>query len=279
VGISTRTRTTISTEPNVMPAIIRFDLQGYVDWFEEFVSGFTVPAPEIQENFELKREHSLKVMEEASLIVRESGLDEQGGRVALIAALFHDLGRFPQYLRYKTFRDADSEDHARLGLRSIRNSDVLVRLGVQERKEVHQAILLHNRRTLPHVVAGRARTICQVVRDADKLDILRVLLTHLEPNGKRNSVVTLGLAHDAVEYSPGMVESLRSGQMARYEDMVWENDFTILLLSWIYDFNFQITCRMFLSRGYLDRLMALLPQKNVFTDLHQGLSRELHSRG
>jgi hypothetical protein len=106
-----------------------------------------------------------------------------------------------------------------------------------------------------------------------------VLLTHLEPNGKRNNVVTLGLAQDPLAYTPDLLESIRTGQMARYESMVWENDFTILLLSWIYDFNFPITCRMFLARGYLDRLVALLPPGAVFENLHQGLSRHLHSRG
>jgi hypothetical protein len=260
-------------------SVIHHDLKWYLVWFEEFVRGHAAPAPEDQKNIDLKREHSLKVLEEASVIVEESGLDPQGRRIALIAALFHDVGRFPQYMRYRTFRDSDSEDHARLGLRSLRIADVLSTIGGSERRAVLLAILMHNRRALPGLVKGRARTICQVVRDADKLDILRVLLSHLEPNGERNSVVTLGLANDPREYSRSMLESIRSGTMARYEDMIWENDFAILLLSWIYDFNFPITCRMFLARGYLDRLMALLPQGRVFEELHQGLSNRLHSRG
>jgi hypothetical protein len=262
-----------------VPRTTPLDLQPYVGWFAEFVGGLTIPAPEDQENIDLKRDHCLKVMEEASAIVQESGLDEHGSRLALIASLFHDLGRFHQYLIYGTFKDADSEDHARLGLRCLRGADILSALPGEDRKAVLQAVLLHNRRALPDRVTGRSRTICQVVRDADKLDILRVLLTHLEPNGKRNSVVTLGLAQDPLAYTPDLLESIRSGQMARYESMVWENDFAILLLSWIYDFNFPITCRMFLARGYLDRLVALLPPEAVFEDLHQGLSRHLHSRG
>ena len=43
------------------------------------------------------------------------GLTRPGGTVAEAIALFHDVGRFPQYARYKTFRDSISTNHAALG--------------------------------------------------------------------------------------------------------------------------------------------------------------------
>jgi putative nucleotidyltransferase with HDIG domain len=262
-----------------LPSITdEYGLGPFIQLFEEYVGGYRAPTPDEQENIELKREHSLKVLEEASRIVEQSGLNHADRRLALLGALFHDAGRFPQYLTYGTFRDDASENHALLGLRTVRARNVFSALDQDERNAVHQAILLHNRRALPGLVRGRAKVICQVVRDADKLDILRVLLSHLEPNGRRNSVVTLGLARDPQAYTPSLVESIRRGRMARYEEMVWENDFVILLLSWIYDLNFQATCGMVLARGYLERLMALLPAGPPFSDLHDGLSRQLTSR-
>ena len=36
--------------------------------------------------------------------------------LAKTAALFHDIGRFPQWKHYSTFVDSVSEDHALLGL-------------------------------------------------------------------------------------------------------------------------------------------------------------------
>jgi hypothetical protein len=255
-----------------------YGLGPFLRLFEGYVDRYRAPTPDEQENIELKREHSLKVLEEASIIVEQSGLSHADRRLALLGALFHDAGRFPQYLTYGTFRDDASENHALLGLRTLRAMEVFSSLDPDERNTVHQAILLHNRRALPGMVRGRSRAICQVVRDADKLDILRVLLSHLEPNGRRNSVVTLGLARDPQAYTPSLIESIRLGRMARYEDMVWENDFVILLLSWIYDLNFHATRRMFTARGYLERLMALLPEGPPFSDLHGGLSRRLTSR-
>ena len=52
-------------------------------------------------------------------------------QLAEIMGLFHDVGRFRQYSIYKTFNDAQSEDHADLGLKVggtavITSSEVIV---------------------------------------------------------------------------------------------------------------------------------------------------------
>ena len=48
--------------------------------------------------------------------------------LALLCALFHDIGRFEQLKQYDTFLDHKSVDHASLSCRVLRENHVLDRL-------------------------------------------------------------------------------------------------------------------------------------------------------
>jgi putative nucleotidyltransferase with HDIG domain len=43
-------------------------------------------------------------------------------------ALFHDIGRFEQFKTYGTFDDRASENHATIGLKVLKATDILNRL-------------------------------------------------------------------------------------------------------------------------------------------------------
>ncbi len=63
--------------------------------------------------------------------------------------------------------------------------------------------------------------------------------------------------------------------LAEYNDMVWINDFKLLICSWIYDLNFPATRRAVLERGYLDAILSLLPDIPEFTALGERLKQDL----
>jgi putative nucleotidyltransferase with HDIG domain len=211
-------------------------------------------------NVELKLAHCLRVFQEAKAIVAKEGLARDAARAALWAALFHDIGRFPQYARYTTFNDRKSEDHGRLGARILKQSAFLSSLEPQLQKVVLAAVVLHNRRFLPLGLPERFAVPAKVVRDADKLDIFAVMLTHLRPGALANHVVTLGLRDDSLSYTKEILVQVRQGCLVDYTKMVWINDFRLLLCSWIYDLNFASSRNTLLERGHLDELLAHLPE-------------------
>ena len=47
------------------------------------------------------------------------GLPDDIARAGLLAGLYHDCGRFPQFCQYRTFVDAASVNHAHLSLSLI----------------------------------------------------------------------------------------------------------------------------------------------------------------
>ncbi len=100
--------------------------------------------------------------------------------LAWLLGLLHDIGRFEQVRRYGTFVDSQSTDHAEL------SADVLFKDGLIDRfpaeglpenwpKIAETAVRLHNKLSLPDQLDDRTRLFAQLLRDADKTDIFRVI--------------------------------------------------------------------------------------------------------
>lgn len=234
-------------------------------WFDGFVAGCAMAGPEDAARLELKRRHCLLVMDEAREQALELGLSPRLVTLATAAGLVHDTGRFPQYQRYRTFRDADSANHAILGAIALARHHSLAELPARDRRLVRLAVVVHNRRAVPPAVASgydpEARTLARIVRDADKLDIARVMLEHFKtPDGQdKDDVVFLGLPDIPDRYNPVFLHDIEAGRIGRYEAMGTVNDFALLLLSWINDMAFPRTRRLFFERGHVRDLFAALP--------------------
>jgi len=72
-------------------------------WFTSYVQTFKYKDLELQQNIDLKKDHTRRVCEEIINLGEQLGLNEDELRLAEIIALLHDIGRFEQYARYKTF--------------------------------------------------------------------------------------------------------------------------------------------------------------------------------
>jgi len=232
--------------------------------FQGFVDRFLTGDATDDARVNLKREHSLKVLDEARMLTRTLDVDPGLAGLIHLAALFHDTGRFPQYAAYKTFRDAQSVDHGRLGVATLNRENLLADLPRASRALICGAIVMHNRFALPAAVAARPESpltlAAHVVRDADKLDILRVMVEHFEAGGGGDEVVTMALPDRPHDYSPALVAPLFGGRVARYTDMACQNDMRLLLISWVYGVRFAATRDEAFARGLIGRLFAGLPR-------------------
>jgi hypothetical protein len=246
-------------------------IKEHVEWFAGLARSFLEGEAVHDGHVELKLEHSLNVLGEARAVTASLGLTPRLERLAHLAALCHDAGRFPQYRRYRTFRDSISEDHAMLGARSLRAWNALGGLERRDRALVLGAVVLHNRKSVPERIPPELALLTRIVRDCDKLDIVRIMLDHLRPGGKRSDVVTLHLADEPDRYTPEIAAQIRQRRIGDYARMRYENDFKLLLLSWVFDLNFKASRRAFLARGHADELFALLPRSAELTSLADGI--------
>ncbi|EPR42681.1 metal-dependent phosphohydrolase HD sub domain-containing protein [Desulfovibrio sp. X2] len=231
---------------------------------------------------EVKLDHSLRVYAEARGLADAHGaaLASAGvpRRAALLAGLFHDVGRFTQYARYKTFNDPASANHARLSVRVCLEQGFLASVPEAERRLVYGAIMLHNRRGVRRAADTPLGFLARLLRDADKLDIYTVMLDYFSAEGEKPAFMRLRTEEHPTAYSPGMLADLRGGRLASYADLRWSNDFKLLMLSWVHDLNLAASARAFLERDYVGRMAALLPPAPELADLPALLRAELARR-
>lgn len=236
-------------------------LKRFKDWFEEFTDGYLHPAgPKDRENLALKVKHTLDVCENIIGIAKGESLQENDVRLAEAVALLHDVGRFPQYAKWRSYRDSVSENHGELGFRVIKDAGILNALPPAEREIILQAVKYHNAYSMPHI-GGKALIMLKLLRDADKLDIWRLFL---ESGGNRfrdeeTSGIFLGLS-DTPGYSEDFLSAIFDGKQPPLGRAKNINDFRLLLLSWIYDLNFGASFRLLLERGYIDKIAEQLPR-------------------
>ncbi len=207
----------------------------------------------------LKREHTLEVLKNAEALLASLNWPESTSRAALYAALFHDVGRFPQYIRYKTFLDRESTDHGILGTIVLGQHNFLDALEPEERHIVRAAVAMHNRKDIPGGISEMLRHVVEVVRDADKLDIIRVMVAHFTGSPSDFPVVILHAKDEPEAYSRDVYDDVLNGVQGDYKKMVYVNDFKMLLCGWVNDFVFRESRRLAHERGLVRSLLATLP--------------------
>lgn len=256
-----------------------FDFARYEQWFRDFTREFLQGDEFDLANVQLKIDHTLRVLEFARRITPALRLAPGLAELAQLAALLHDVGRFPQYARYRTFHDHISINHAYQGVLTLKQHRILEDMPGRARKLVLGAVALHNRRFLPRGLPEELQGLTEIVRDADKLDIFAVMLAHFNPGRPHNPVVNLELTPHPDRYTPAILEQVIEGEMVNYREMVWVNDFKLMLCSWVYDFNYRVSREIVKERGYLEELLGYLPESPEFARLGRQLRQELAGGG
>jgi len=240
-------------------------------WFGRYVRSYYSSDPVVQQAVVLKEEHSLRVCREILNIGRKLGLHDSELRIAEVTALFHDIGRFEQYTRYRTFVDNRSENHGELGVKVLLQEKALRDLDEASRDLILRAISYHNRLSIPEDEDASCLFFSRLLRDADKLDIFELVTSyyHADPS-ERNVAIELDLP-DRPDVSEDLLDSLRKGRMIGVQKLQSLNDFKLLQMAWVYDLYFQPTFRMVWDRGYLGKIRDALPPSEridaIFADM------------
>ena len=253
-------------------------LERYSSWFSRFVQEHDEPDARDQRNIQVKEEHTHRVYANTRRIAAGLGLDARETALAASIALFHDVGRFPQYRSHRTFEDSRSVNHAVLGAKVLLERDVLRDIPTEERSLIVRAVTLHNVFMLPPGLDDRILMHARLIRDADKLDIWRVFieLTDTDP-ARWPSAVNIGLP-DTPGLSPGILACLGRREMVRLTNLRNLNDFRLLQLAWIYDLNFAPSLRMVLERDVIERLSLTIPRTPEIGRVLDDLRRHVEQR-
>lgn len=241
----------IITKSLVDMSAIKSELRSH---FEQYVERFYSDdsSNDKNTNFLMKEKHTYLVCNEISAIARSLKLSSQQTSIAEIAALFHDVGRFYQYDHYKTFVDARSENHAELGVKIIHQENFLESLDETSQQIVINAVKFHNRAEIPSNLDKETTMTLKMLRDADKIDIWRVVTNYYsESDKKRNTAIELNLP-DTQELSDEVLNDIVNGQLVVTKHLNTLNDFKALQMGWVFDLNFTHSFKMLNERRYLE---------------------------
>ena len=238
----------------------RDDLVFFKRWFSDYMKSFYSPNKEDQKNISLKEKHTFNVCKNMIEITGELGSSDKDMMLAEVIALFHDIGRFPQYAKYKTFRDRKSVNHGFLGAQTLLEEKILQDLPDKEQELIIKAVRFHNAFSIPKVEGEDSVFFIKLIKDADKLDIWRVFLEYYDaPEEERASAVGFGL-RDITGYSEEILSCILRGQMASLSLLKSLNDFKLMQLSWVYDLHYKPSFRLLSERAYIDKIISHLPQ-------------------
>lgn len=249
--------------------------------FFEYVEPFRHIDEKCTENAILKENHTIRVCNEILSIASDLGLGPAQLHFAETTALFHDIGRFEQYATYRTFADAKSVNHALLGIEILEKHNILADLDPEMQNLVCRVIKYHNRAQLPEDETDSCLFFARLLRDADKLDIWRVLTRYYQDaEAGRNQALELDLP-DTETISPGVYESLMQGRIVNFIHVKNLNDFKLLQAGWVFDINFPQTLYAIKARGYLDVIRKALPDlvetAEIFSRIHGVLDQHLNA--
>ncbi|MCK5766764.1 MAG: HD domain-containing protein, partial [Candidatus Atribacteria bacterium] len=215
------------------------DIIYYTKKFDDYVKTHFSQNPTYQNNIQIKIDHSKRVCDYILDIGKSLQFSEEQLNLAHIIALFHDIGRFEQYSKYRTFSDTRSENHAIIGVNELRKHNILDTLKTSDKDFIYRCILYHNKISLPSSETEKGLLFTKLLRDADKLDIYYVVTDYYaHKNEHRNTSIELELPDtDEITYKNYL--DVMNERLILIENMKNLNDFKLLQIAWIYDINFK----------------------------------------
>lgn len=238
---------------------MRIDRQRALTAFEKYTGNYDLS----DEKVKLKVDHTYRVCALCEQIAVQSGFDENEVELSWLTGLLHDVGRFEQLRQYGTFIDAQSIDHAEFG------ADILFRerkirdyvVDASEDELLEKAVRCHSAYRVPENYTPREKKFADLLRDADKIDILKVNV--IVPIEEIYNVTTYELKHCKVteEVMQAFYEEhciLRNLKKTPVDNVVGH-------ISLVYELAYPVSCRIVQEQGYLDKLMDFhseLPETN-----------------
>lgn len=220
-----------------------------VETFKKYTDAYDAS----DEKVKLKIDHTYRVADLCEQIARAEQLADADVELAWLLGMLHDVGRFEQLRRYGTFNDAESIDHAQFGA-DILFVDGRIRDYMSDASEdelIETAIRVHNMYRVPNDMPSRTEKLSHILRDADKIDILKVNVE--VPIEEIYSVTTEELRN--AEVSEAVMKSFYEHTAIQKGIRQTVADHIVGHISLVFELVFAESTRIAKKQGYLDKLM------------------------
>ncbi len=221
--------------------------------FDEYVAQYDITDTKVK----LKQLHTFKVAALCETIAESINMNEDDVNTAWLSGMLHDIGRFEQLRRFDTFLDHKSINHAEFGADLLFKEGLIDKFksGIEGEQEefdlLELTIRCHNRLTIPEELSEREVVFCNILRDADKLDIFRVCtedsfesIYNVTTEEKENSLISPKVLEGFYEHHA--IDRMYKTTMA---------DHVLGHMSMAYELVFPLSRKLCIEQGYLVKFM------------------------
>ena len=215
--------------------------------------------------FKLKVTHTLNVVANSRILASMLNLSEEDIEIAQLIAYLHDIGRFEELVKFKGFESVKN-DHALYASKILFEGNLIREFIMDNQYDniIMKAIENHNKLTIESGLNERELLHAKILRDSDKLDNFRVKIEEpiesLFP-GKINKIEELNnsLISDRV------YNSIINNKCVNIQDRVYQLDYLICILGFIFDINFKEKFAIIKEKNYTDKLIERFNYTNIET--------------
>lgn len=241
------------------------DIKRAEEEFKRYVSKYDINVPQIK----MKYYHTFRVEELCGEIAISLGMNEEEINLAKLIGLLHDIARFEQYTKYKTFSDIHSIDHADFGVK-ILEKDNYIRKYIETDKYysiILKAIKNHNKYSIESNLDEKEEIFCKIIRDADKLDIM-YLGTFKNWEEKRNLL-------EEQRISSKVLEQFIEEQIIDRRYVKNDVDKVVVDIAFIFDYNFKENYKIIKQNDYINKTIDRFDFKDEETKKQMELIRKI----
>ena len=229
------------------------DIENAKKVFLEYVKRYDLSDGKIK----LKMDHILCVAENCKMLALHLHLKEEYVKLAELIGLFHDIGRFEQVKRYGTFSDKEAGiDHAAFSVKVLYDEHLITKFILTREYDdiIKVSVFNHNKPKIEEHVKGDALLFSKIIRDADKLDIYRVI------NEDNMSDIFWYKDFSNVDMNEVLFQKFIKDKFVSYKEIKNNADQILAFYNYIYDFNFSYCLSIIKEKKYLDRFFERIKE-------------------
>lgn len=197
---------------------------------------------------EIKKKHSFRVMEVSKKLAESLNLELEKIDLATLIGLLHDIARFEQYTRFKTFNDYNSFDHGDYGVEILKES-IRNYISIEKYDNViKKAIKNHNKYAIEEGLNDEELLFSKIIRDADKLDLL-YLATESIWDGTEVQINDQKVSDDVIEEFKSHKQIKKATKNREKVDSI------VITIAFIFDLNFKESYLIIQKNNYINKIL------------------------
>lgn len=207
------------------------------------------------ESISYKYKHSYRVEELAKIIASNLKLSDEEIQLAMVIGLLHDIGRFKQLEMFNSYDDKNI-DHADLGVKILFEDNLIEKFDIDHKYYdiIKFSIQNHNKFEISSVDDERMMLHAKIIRDADKVDILKAYSVFKD----------LKLKECDDDVTPAISDDFYNKKCIKRLDIKNNNDNNIMLIAFVYDLNFKISFELLKKQRIIENTFNEIEHKDIF---------------